>query len=657
MKKTILSAALLLIFCFGLFPAFAETQTTVLIYMCGTDIQEDACWDIYEMALAETGDNINLVLLAGGTRRWEFDELKGGRCTLAVISDGDFAYLEDWGKESMGSAETLATFLCAGLSEFPADRTVVILWDHGSGSEGGICFDEIYDDDGLTLREIDEALSTAREALGDFHIDIFGCDACMMATYEMAAMLSHYDIDYFIASEELEAGSGWDYTAWLSELDRNPGISGEALCGVIADSYMKAALEEDPDDYLTMSAVSLPKIRTLEYSMEDFAEALKQEAQSGNISAIRRARSRMYTFGAYYDGSWDMVDMGAALDAYAQFAPEKAAKARRQLDQAVVVNRQTRNLPSCSGLALFIPQDTADEFSEYSDGMDISAYIPNWMTFVNAYAQALGGGQYSFTASAPEQVSTGTTLIGSLMSSFGLSGAYNWNQQTESYETAEEETQTEISVSDGEFGFTASLTAKDMEYLDYVEGMLMMDISDEEIFGYVDFGLMQNNWIDWKTGTVYSKFDGTWPVLDGQLVPLYDQSVNELSRRSLIPVRLNGEYTYLVVVFSGGSTEGRIVGANAGYDDNGLPIRKTTKLKDGDVIVPVYTLYYGDPEDEGDDMEEAEFEGDEIIWREGMTVTYEDISDPDDPIDAMFCFVFNDIFGDYTMSDIISFSI
>ena len=40
-----------------------------------------------------------------------------------------------------------------------------------------------------------------------------------------------------------------------------------------------------------------------------------------------------------------------------------------------------------------------------------------------------------------------------------------------------------------------------------------------------------------------------------------------------------------MAVFSAGSTEGRIIGANAGYDENGLPIRSTQKLKDGDVIV------------------------------------------------------------------------
>jgi len=110
-----------------------------------------------------------------------------------------------------------------------------------------------------------------------------------------------------------------------------------------------------------------------------------------------------------------------------------------------------------------------------------------------------------------------------------------------------------------------------------------------------------------------------------------------------------------VVVFPADGTEGRVIGANAGYDDNGLPIRNTTKLKNGDVIVPVYTMYYGEDDDE--DLQEAEFDGEEIIWQDGMTVSYEDINDSDEPVEMLFCFIFNDIFGDYTMSEFLSFEV
>ena len=635
--------------------AHAETSTTLLVYMCGADLQSAACEDIYEMGIAEVGDNVNIVILAGGAEEWDFDEIQGNTRNLITLRDGNSESITDWGWKSMGSEESLLEFLRYGLTEYPADRTVAVLWDHGAGSEAGVCFDDTTEDqDGLSLLEINNVLYDLHEQMGDYHIDIFGCDACMMATYEMAAMLSYYDIDYYIASEELEPGIGWHYTSWLEKLGKQPDMTAEELCGCIVDNYMEAGLKETPDDYLTLSVISLHEMGNLQEAVEKLASTMLGELQQGNVADLRRERSRMYSFGSYVDGSWDMVDMGAMLDAYARHDAENAALARKQLSKAVLYSRQTDNLQPCSGLSVLIPQDTKNEFETYAEGVDLSFYMPNWIGFVKAYTQQLQGGSYSFSATSAQQMS-GTGFLSQIAELFSDSGdVYGWNEETETY-TTEGRPDIPIAVSDGDYAFTAKLSEEDLQYLDYVEGMLALDISDEEVSGYVDFGLMQNNLINWDTGDVYSLFDGSWPVFGEQMVPLYDQMSNERGRRSLIPVKLNGEYTYLVVEFTAGSNEGRIIGANAGYDENGLPIRTTTKLREGDIIIPVYTMYVGNEDSE--DMEETEFDGDEIIWRDGMTVTYEDLSDGDEPLEAMFCFVLNDIFGEYTMTDLIAFEI
>ena len=635
--------------------AHAETSTTLLVYMCGADLQSAACEDIYEMGIAEVGDNVNIVILAGGAEEWDFDEIQGNTRNLITLRDGSFESITDWGWKSMGSEDSLLEFLRYGLTEYPADRTVAVLWDHGAGSEAGVCFDDTTEDqDGLSLLEINNVLYDLHEQMGDYHIDIFGCDACMMATYEMAAMLSYYDIDYYIASEELEPGIGWHYTSWLEKLGKQPDMTAEELCGCIVDNYMEAGLKETPDDYLTLSVISLHEMGNLQEAVEKLASTMLGELQQGNVADLRRERSRMYSFGSYVDGSWDMVDMGAMLDAYARHDAENAALARKQLSKAVLYSRQTDNLQPCSGLSVLIPQDTKNEFETYAEGVDLSFYMPNWIGFVKAYTQQLQGGSYSFSATSAQQMS-GTGFLSQIAELFSDSGdVYGWNEETETY-TTEGRPDIPIAVSDGDYAFTAKLSEEDLQYLDYVEGMLALDISDEEVSGYVDFGLMQNNLINWDTGDVYSLFDGSWPVFGEQMVPLYDQMSNERGRRSLIPVKLNGEYTYLVVEFTAGSNEGRIIGANAGYDENGLPIRTTTKLREGDIIIPVYTMYVGNEDSE--DMEETEFDGDEIIWRDGMTVTYEDLSDGDEPLEAMFCFVLNDIFGEYTMTDLIAFEI
>lgn len=656
MKKLIIALLAALLALLGT-AALAEADATLLVYMCGADLQSAACEDIYEMGIAETGDDVNIVILAGGATEWDFDEIEGGTRSLITLRDGDFESIADWGWKSMGSEESLLEFLEYGLREYPARRTAVVLWDHGAGSEAGVCFDETTDDqDGLTLNEINNVLYDLDEALGGFHIDVFGCDACMMATYEMAAMLSYYDIDYYIASEELEPGTGWHYTPWLQALDRQPDMTAEALCRLIVDSYMDAGLEADPDDYLTLSAVALKQIDPLQQTIESFAATLLGAVEGGDIADVRRGRSQMYTFGSFVDGSWDMVDMGAMLDAYAAFDPQLAAQARKCLADTVLYSRQTDNLNACSGLSVLIPQDTKNEFETYSEGLDLSFYMPNWIGFVKSYASQLQGDGHSFSATAPQQVS-GTGLFSTVLGGLAAAGTYDWDAGSEAY-VESEGGDIAVRVDDGDYAFAATLAADDLQYLDYVEGMLMMNISDEDMFGYIDLGLIRNNLVNWQSGDIYSLFDGTWPILDGQLVPLYDQINNEYGRRSLIPVKLNGEYTYLVVEFRAGETQGRVLGANAGYDDNGLPIRTTAALKPGDVVVPVYTMYVGSADSEDDDLEETEFEGDPITWQDGLAVTYEDLGDDgDDPLEMMFCFVLNDVFGDYDMTDIVAFEV
>ena len=656
MKRTWLCLLFLLIL--GALSAARAETTTLLMYVCGASIQDEACDDIEEMTRANIGDDVNVVILTGGASEWDFEGIEGNTRTLITLKDGDFDTVEDWGWQSMGSGESLLEFMEYGLREYPADRTVMVLWDHGAGSEGGMCFDYTTDDqDGLSLVEINDVLYDLSESMGDdFHIDVLGCDACMMATYEMAAMLSYYDIDYFVASEELESGMGWDYEAVLNALADDPGMSNVELCELIIDSYMESALDYDPNDYLTLSAIDLGEIEALQESFEAFAGSLKGEIEGGNVAEVRRERSRMYTFGSFVDGSWDMVDMAAMLDAYARIDPDAAAQARKHLSKAVAINRQTDNLDPCCGLSVLIPQDTKNEFEAYSEGLDLSFYIPNWIGFVKAYAAEISGGSYSFTPPQAEQA-TGDGFIAHIASLFDApSDSLGWDDDEQVY-APQTQAAAPVTFGEGDYAFTAKLSAEDMQYLDFVEGMLAFDVSDEELSGYVDFGLMRNNLIDWKTGEVFSLFDGTWPVFDGQLVPLYDQLSNERGRRSLMPVKLNGEATYLVVEFDADSREGRILGANAGYDENGLPLRGATRLKEGDRIIPVYTMYV----DTGaEDMEETEFDGDEIIWHEGMTVTYEPLGDAeseDEKLDVMFCFVLNDVFGEYQMTDLISFEV
>ena len=70
MKHQLLALLLGSLLLLGLPAACADTPTmTVLMYMCGTDLQSDCVNDLYEMCAADIPDNVTVVVQAGGVGR------------------------------------------------------------------------------------------------------------------------------------------------------------------------------------------------------------------------------------------------------------------------------------------------------------------------------------------------------------------------------------------------------------------------------------------------------------------------------------------------------------------------------------------------------------------------------------------------------------
>ncbi|MDD3336132.1 MAG: clostripain-related cysteine peptidase [Eubacteriales bacterium] len=282
MKKSLaaLLFALSLLLLLGSAGAQAETSTTILMYMCGTDLQSDCVNDLYEMCAVDMPSNVHVVVQAGGASQWDDSELQANMLNRFEIVYNAFSNVHTAGSASMGDPSTLFDFLDWGVSSYPADRYVLVLWDHGGGSDSGICFDETADFDSLTIHEIYNTLYDYTEKNPDFHLDILGCDACLMATYEMAAHFSWY-ADFLVASEELEPWLGWYYTDWMQALADNPEMDTQSIAVAIADAFMKACMENDPNDYVSQSVIYLPAVQQLVEYMETYSAYLVQALEQG----------------------------------------------------------------------------------------------------------------------------------------------------------------------------------------------------------------------------------------------------------------------------------------------------------------------------------------------------------------------------------------
>lgn len=673
--------ALLLTCCvvlLGLPTACAATPTmTILMYMCGTDLQSDCVNDLYEMCAAEIPDNVTVVVQAGGASEWDDSRLRANRINRFTIADYDFSDVEVCAWQHMGAQETLEDYLNWAVSTYPADRYMLVFWNHGGGSNSGVCFDETADYDGLTIHEINDALYNFTEANPDFHLDVIGFDACLMATYETAAHMQYY-ADFMVASEELEPGLGWNY-AWLDALGENPALDAQGIGVAIADAYMEACLDENPDDYLSMSVLYLPAMEYLVSTMETYAAYLSQALDAGQLSTFSRARQRMYAFGDFNDATSDMVDMMALIDSTRTIAPQTADVLQTAYERVVRYNVGTRKFDYLTGMSVYFPSGSYD-----GDGCQET--IPNMTEFTRGYAELRSGGNYVFSAQVPQQVTSGSAsgaFTGNLMDAvFSPASTFTASEAPLSADTSvvdlpdiaptftsmndaffsgflvpddsDADDWLDADFSDEVYACSMTLSQDELNNLSMIEGLLYLDGSDDEDTFYIEMGAMQNAAIDWESGEIISQFDGTWPMLDEQIVMMYDQLVNGGMRRSVIPVRCNDVEGYLLVMRRGFDSDWTIVGFTQGYDDAGLPVRGSTPLTEGDVVTPIYNVLYADADGE---LQEMTMDGDPIVAGKDGFIDFGFYSLEGSDATYLYCFCLTDIYGEIQLSDFISFEL
>ncbi len=214
-----------------------EDSVTLMVYLCGTDLESKhgmGTADLQEMASATLSDKINVLVYTGGCSQWKNSIVSNRVNEIYKIENGGLRRLaQDSGASAMTDPRTLASFVSYCAENYPANRNMLILWDHGGGTLSGYGYDEKNQRSGsMSLSGIDEALNAA-----GVMFDFIGFDACLMATLENALMLADH-ADYLIASEETEPGVGWYYTNWLTKLSANTSMSTLEIGKNIVDDFV-----------------------------------------------------------------------------------------------------------------------------------------------------------------------------------------------------------------------------------------------------------------------------------------------------------------------------------------------------------------------------------------------------------------------------------
>ncbi len=617
---------------------------TIFVYLCGTDLETDSgmgASDMDEMAAAAKSDKVRFIVETGGTDDWTNSTVDEGKIQRFIIQNGKTEKVDEGTLTNMGLTETLSDFLVWGTSEYNSEHMGLIMWNHGGGCITGVCFDEKYDQDSLTLMEIDAALLKCTENMGR-KFDFVGFDACLMGTIETANVLATYS-DYMFGSEEMEPGSGWDYTAIGSYIAAHPDVDTVELGKEVCDSFYESCKRDDDEEMATLAVIDLSKIDELLINFNVFAKNMYDVGEdSAETAEMIRGIGEADNFGGNNktEGYTNMVDLGGVIDACSQYA-DGAAAAKKALNAAVVYKISGSTHESAMGLSVYYPLaiQGSNELSLFGK-ISVSPY---YLSFVDRLGKT-GATDYGF-----EQYDDSQWFDDSdEWSWWDAADDENYWDYLDNYEQTGESPYITFSEEaavddDGSFGLTLDQNGINNASSIYA---LVYELTEDEQ-EVIELGETVDIVGDWDSGHFTDNFDGYWLSLsDGQNLATYIVEETDEYVVYTSPVLLNGEETNLrIIQYYNGYIE--VEGAWNGINEQGAASREIIKLTDGDVICPVYYAYSLDTDDE------SEYTGAEYTVQGAVEINYSLMAEGE----YYYSFCIDDIYGDYYLTDFTAFVI
>lgn len=606
-------------------------------YICGSNLESEggaATMDLGELEEAKLPDNVTFVVETGGAKEWMNDLVDADELGRFVCTSDGFEKVDAQDLASMGETDTLVDFLSFCETNYPADHSMVLFWNHGGGSMGGAEYDELFDEDHLTLPELNEAFSTIYEEKQKKY-DIIGFDTCLMATLENASIMSNY-ADYMIASEELEPGNGWNYTGFGNAFAKNPGISAKDLGIAICDAYEEGCKDVGTFGEATLSVTDLSKVDTVISSM-DLASLELIAGSLDNTSVpglFIREGYKAENYGGNNDqqGYFNQVDLGDLADKTAELIPDSASVLQEAISEAVVYKVNGKYRKQSTGLSMFFPYGIGEGMMEtYHDELTVN---PLYSCFL----------QYIMDGEYPEDTMD----------------YYNAAMENIDSEVEEETQIDEDAVSQAT---SVSTFSGNMEVYEDEDGYfaLQVDPDETDTIASVYFNLYivdaendvmillgsDNNLnSDWDNGAFSDNFSGTWGCLDGMLC--YMELTYEGDDYTLysVPIRLNDEDMVMRVAYNYDEEAYQILGAipSDAEENGGAASKNLIEIKAGDVIEPM--LYAMSLESDSDEL--VPFYMDPVTVTEDTVFADEDIGEGD----YMYMYGIDDLAGNTYYSDI-----
>lgn len=533
---------------------------TVLVYMCGGNDETEnstASDKIESMMSVDYPENVNVVIQTGGSSQWHIKGIYSDYVQRFEVGKGTMYLADQAIAANMGDYKTLADFLTWGTTNYKSDNYMLVLSGNGGGCTYGMAYDELFDNDCLTLEEISYAMSVAGK-----NFDVVGMDASLMGSLETASAISTY-ADYLVAPQDMQNTDAWDYAGFLKYMCENPsgdtGNIGKAVC----DSYYNKSVKNDTYKYAAMSVVDLAKISTLNQAFDGMAgDMLVATDLLDNYINLSDALSKVYVYGGATEdeGYSNLVDLGDMAVKCGEQTGNTADMLIEALNDAVIYRVCGENQKSSTGLGVFYPLDRDnDHLQNY---MDISTS--------SKYKEFL------------RKICINCTVEDKLTNTADYTSSWAWTSYNDDMSWLEY-----LTVLDGnsyELDISGNMSLfKDVAINVYKE--------DSESGKYVFVGKYTDIEKNWEGGIFKDNFKGNLMEIAGKSMTMrLARSYDDYDLYS-IPVILNGERSNIRVRHNRNDEDYEIIGAWSGVDENGMVKSIMSEIGVFDRITPILSVY------------------------------------------------------------------
>jgi hypothetical protein len=298
-------------------------EWTIMVYLdADNNLESAGIDDINEMEIVGSTTDVNIVVqvdripysvLASNNEGYA-DDISNSNWTTTrryyITQDFDSVQINsqlisDLDELNMGDPQTLIDFTTWAVTEYPAKKYLLVIWNHGGGFRSptytakDIAWDDTSGGDKITMSELEYALSAISIQM-EKNVDIVGMDACLMAMTEVAYQIKDY-ADILVTSEENEPGDGWPYDTILAQLAANPTMSSTQLAADIVDKYIFSYSYTSYE--VTQSAIDLSYMDTLTSQLSNLALVIMDDSLTPKSKYILASNSSQYY------GDSDFIDL------------------------------------------------------------------------------------------------------------------------------------------------------------------------------------------------------------------------------------------------------------------------------------------------------------------------------------------------------------